>query len=156
MLLLVLHLSAVFLYRGFILRQDFSKWSLEASGLHPICLVNSGGQGWGWGKLIFNIPGKVQGLFLLGPSNWNLRVWEVCSERKLEDCYQKKPGWGRSSGEGNGYPLQSSCLGNRMDRGAWRATVHGVAKSGTQLSDWTFHFFTSPEGKGVDVGQQQR
>ena len=34
----------------------------------------------------------------------------------------------RSSGEGNGNPLQYSCLGNPMDRGAWRATVHGVAK----------------------------
>ena len=38
------------------------------------------------------------------------------------------PGSGRSSGGGNGNPLQYSCLGNPMDRGAWRATVHGVAK----------------------------
>ena len=38
------------------------------------------------------------------------------------------PGSGRSSGEGNGNPLQYSCLGNPIDRGAWRATVHGVAK----------------------------
>ena len=36
------------------------------------------------------------------------------------------PGSGRSSGEGNGNPLQCSCLGNSADRGAWRATVHGV------------------------------
>ena len=41
------------------------------------------------------------------------------------------PGSGRSPGEGNGYPLQYSCLENPMDRGAWRATVHGVAKSQT-------------------------
>ena len=42
------------------------------------------------------------------------------------------PGLGRSSGEGNGNPLQYSCLENPMDRGAWWATVHGVAKeSGT-------------------------
>ena len=39
------------------------------------------------------------------------------------------PGSGRSPGEGNGYPLQYSCLENSMDRGAWWATVHGVAKS---------------------------
>ena len=39
------------------------------------------------------------------------------------------PGLGRSLGEGNGYPLQYSCLENSVDRGAWRATVHGVAKS---------------------------
>ena len=38
------------------------------------------------------------------------------------------PGSGRSPGEGNGSPLQYSCLGNPMDRGAWQTTVHGVAK----------------------------
>ena len=38
------------------------------------------------------------------------------------------PGSERSPGEGNGYPLQYSCLGNLMDRGAWRVTVHGVTK----------------------------
>ena len=41
------------------------------------------------------------------------------------------PGPGRSLGEGTGYPLQHSCLENPMDRGAWWATVHGVAKSHT-------------------------
>ena len=41
------------------------------------------------------------------------------------------PGWGRSPGVGNGNPLQYSCLGNPMDRGVWRATVHGVAESDT-------------------------
>ena len=50
------------------------------------------------------------------------------------------PGLGRSPGEGNGNPLQYSCLENLMDRGAWRATVHGVTKSRTWLSDFTFHF----------------
>ena len=44
-------------------------------------------------------------------------------------------GTGRSHGEGNDYPLQYSCLENSMDRGAWRAMVHRVAKSWTQLSD---------------------
>ena len=39
------------------------------------------------------------------------------------------PGLGRSLGEGNGYPLQHSCLENSMDRGAWQAIVHRVAKS---------------------------
>ena len=38
------------------------------------------------------------------------------------------PGSGRPPGEGNGNPLQYSCLGNPVDRGAWRAIVHGVAK----------------------------
>ena len=40
-----------------------------------------------------------------------------------------KPWSGRSTGEGNGYPLQYSCLKNFMDRGAWRTTVQGVAES---------------------------
>ena len=48
------------------------------------------------------------------------------------------PESGRSPGEGNGNPLQYSCLENPMDGGAWWATVHGVAKSRTQLSDFTF------------------
>ena len=43
------------------------------------------------------------------------------------------PGWGRSPGERNDNPLQDSCLGNPMDRGAWQATVHGV----TKVSDTT-------------------
>ena len=45
------------------------------------------------------------------------------------------PGLGRAAGEGNGNPLQSSCLENSMDRGAWLFTVHGVTKSLTRLSD---------------------
>ena len=44
-------------------------------------------------------------------------------------------GSGRSPGEGNGNPLQYSCLENPMDRGAWRATVHEVTKNRTRLSD---------------------
>ena len=47
------------------------------------------------------------------------------------------PGSGRSSGEGNGNPLQYSCLENPMDGGAWQATVGGAAKSRTRLSNFT-------------------
>ena len=46
------------------------------------------------------------------------------------------PGWGTSPEEGNGNPLQYSCLENPMDGGSWWAIVHGVAKSWTQLSDF--------------------
>ena len=42
--------------------------------------------------------------------------------------------------EGNSTPLQYACLENPMDRGAWKAAVHGVAKSRTRLSDFTFTF----------------
>ena len=45
------------------------------------------------------------------------------------------PGWGRSPRGGNGTPLQNSCLENPMDRGAWWATVHGVAESRTRLTE---------------------
>ena len=45
------------------------------------------------------------------------------------------PGSGRSPGEGNGYSLQYSWLENSKDRGVWRATVHGVTKIWTRLSD---------------------
>ena len=48
------------------------------------------------------------------------------------------PELARSPGEGNGNPVQYSCLGNAMDRGAWWVTVHGVAKSQTrQQQQWT-------------------
>ena len=47
------------------------------------------------------------------------------------------PGSGRSPGEGNGNPLQYSCLENPIDGGAWWATVHGVAKSRTRRGDFT-------------------
>ena len=50
------------------------------------------------------------------------------------------PGLGRSPGEGNGNPLQYSCLENPMDRGALWGTAHGVVKSRTQLSNFAFTF----------------
>ena len=57
------------------------------------------------------------------------------------------PGSGRSPGEENGNPLQYSCLENPMGRGVWQATVLGVAKSWTQLSDHTHtHTHTLEEG----------
>ena len=56
------------------------------------------------------------------------------------------PGSGKSPGEGNGNPLQYSCLENPMDRGAWRAIVHGVAKHWTRLSNFTFFL------KGLKTG----
>ena len=52
------------------------------------------------------------------------------------------PEWGRYPGEGNGNPLQYSCWENPMDREAWWATVHGVTKSQTGLSNFTFTFKT--------------
>ena len=57
------------------------------------------------------------------------------------------PGSGRSSGDGNGNPLQYSCPESPMDGGAWWAAVHGVARSRTRLSNFTltFHFHALEE-----------
>ena len=63
------------------------------------------------------------------------------------------PGLGRSPGEGNGSPLQYSCLENAMDRGAWQVTIHGVAKSQTRLSDFIFTFIAS---KRVSLSWSQK
>ena len=61
------------------------------------------------------------------------------SEGKESACNAGDPGqiprWGRPPGEGNGNPLQYSCLENPVDRGAWQATVHGAVQSQTQLSN---------------------
>ena len=54
------------------------------------------------------------------------------------------PVLGRPPGEGNGYPLQYSDLENSMDRGTWLATVHGVAKGRTQMSDFHTHYKLKP------------
>ena len=89
----------------------------------------------------------------------NLPFWHVdCSEQKaiknqetqeklfylslncLKELYRGPVP--ESLGEGNGNPLQYSCLENSRDRGAWPTTGHGVTKSGTWLSDWHFHFLS--------------
>jgi len=73
-----------------------------------------------------------------------LTIWVSLWLSGKESCLQYRRlvgdvgsilGSGRSPGEGNGNPLQYSCLENPMDRGACWATVHGVSKSQTQLSD---------------------
>ena len=65
-------------------------------------------------------------LWVLWLPKWRSGKESVCQCRSCRRC-----GLGRSPGGGNGYPLQYSCLENPMDRGAWWATVHGVAESDT-------------------------
>ena len=65
----------------------------------------------------------------LGTSLIAQRVKNLSSMQETQDFP------GRSPGKQNGYPLQYSCLENAMDRGTWGVTVHGVAKSLTQLSN---------------------
>ena len=67
----------------------------------------------------------------------NIQSFPGGSEGKASACnvgdLGSIPGWERSAAEGNGNPLQYSCLENPMARGAWWATVQGVAKSQTRL-----------------------
>ena len=84
----------------------------------------------------------VQPLNTVKDIQFLLRGFPGGSEVKASACNAGDlgsiPGLGRSPGEGNGSPLQYSCLENPMDGGAWWATVQGVAKSQTGLSDFTF------------------
>ena len=80
---------------------------------------------------------RVQREKLLWMNGWGLGL--VLSLRS----WRERANWDRevlSAREGNGTPLQYSCLENPMDRGAWWAAVHGVTESWTQLSDFTFTF----------------
>ena len=57
----------------------------------------------------------------------------------MQETQDRSLGWEDPPGEGNVKPLQYSCLENPMEGGAWWATVHGVTKSRTRLSDFTFY-----------------
>ena len=61
-----------------------------------------------------------------------LGVKNLPTMQEMQETWFLSLGWERSPGEGNGSPLQYSCLENPMDRGAWWATVHRVAKSWTE------------------------
>ena len=98
---------------------------------------------------------------------WNLHVlssvwlfatvWTVAWQAPLSIGSSKQEYWsaslfpplGNLLGEGNGTPLQHSCLKSPMDGGAWWAAVHGVAKSRTWLSDFTFNFHSHALEKEV-------
>ena len=102
-------------------------------------------------------PGPAGGLE--NKNIWEMGLWICAFKKNSGDSWDFPHGWdgkdsaysagdagsipgsGRSPGEGIGNPLQYSCLENPMDGGAWWATIHGVAKSWTQLSDFTaLHF----------------
>ena len=77
---------------------------------------------------------KIPSLLSMVISLPSLNTWILCIVEKNVACEIEK-------GEGNGTPLQYSCLENPMEGGAWWAAVDGVAKSWTRLSDFTFTFY---------------
>ena len=82
-------------------------------------------------KLFFPVLASCLSSSLLnGLPRWLSGNVSACSARDLRDI-GLIPGSGKPPGEGNGNPLQYSCQENPMDRGAWRATVHGVTKTQT-------------------------
>ena len=93
------------------------------------------------GLLFKNILLKYRGLLYLGFPGGS----EVKASAYNAGDLGSVPGLGRSPGEGNGNPLQDSCLENSMEGGVWWATVHGVAKSWTRLSDFAFTHFTEKD-----------
>ena len=120
-----------------------SSWNHSPSHPHPQSVEK-----WSSAKLV---PGAIK----VG-DHWRIWNWKFIAIKTLnpytyglpwwlsgqESAYNAEdvgliPGSGRLPGEGNGNTLHYSCLGNCVDRGAWWATVHGVAKSQIQLGDWT-------------------
>ena len=87
----------------------------------------------------FGLCGRGRGWDDLGEWHWNMYniIYETSCQSRFDPWVGKIP-----PGEGNGIPLQYFCLENPTDARAWWATVHGVAKSQTRLSDFTcsFHF----------------
>ena len=101
--------------------------SLHIWFLRLLICYNATGPAYHWVKI--NLPNDqlAEPALSLGFPGGSAGKESACNARDLGSI----PGLGRSPGEENGYPLQCSCLENPMGRGAWRATVHGVAKNWT-------------------------
>ena len=130
------------------LSEDLDPWSnivwfafFFFAALHNLWDLSSQTSTWTWtlgSERAESQPPDHQGI----PWFAIFRGYSGGSDGKKSACNEGDPGSipksGRSPGEGNSNLLLYSCLGNPMDRGAWRATVHGITKSQTRLKD--FHF----------------
>ena len=98
---------------------------------------------------------------ILGSFYWNQHFMDFPGGSALKDLPSNEgdagliPGSGKFPGEGNGNPLQCSCLGNPMDRRAWQATVHGVAKSRTWLTTNTNNFYITGKERDPRLKDKQ-
>ena len=108
----------------------------QARILKCIAISFSSGSSWSRDQTWVSFPG---GAVVKNPSAYTGDVRDAGSI----------PGSKRSPGKGNGSPLQYSYLENPMDRGAWQVTVHEVAKSWTQLSN--FHLLTQLQSSGLSI-----
>ena len=98
---------------------------------HVSCIVKQILYHWATREaLLSNCSYFLRVLFLVGGSDGKVSAYNTGDPGSV-------PGSGRPPREGNGNPLQYSCLENSMDGGAWKATVHGVTKSRTRLSNLT-------------------
>ena len=137
-----------FLFSGYIekLMGIFVKWTLMVHfTVRPFVKAEIKSETQPQLLILYDI--YLENKYQLKKNVWDTGGFPGGSEDKASACNAGDPGsipgLGRSPGEGNGNPLQYSCLENPMDRGAWRATVHGVAKSRTRLSNFTFTFTSS-------------
>ena len=113
----------------------------------------------GWWAAIYGVALNWTGLKRLSSSSRQFEsiiLWfPGGSDNKASACHvadlSSIPRLGRSPGEGNGNPLQYSCLENPMDRGAWWAIVHRVTKSQTRLSEFTsLHMYQTSDFIGLE------
>ena len=128
----ILELIAISSYRGSSRPRDWTLASCIWQVDSPLSHQGSQHQK----LLLLNAGRRVQILYgRTRESLWASQVVLVVKNPPGNDLRDEGsiPGWGRSPGGGHGNPLQYSCLENPMDRGAWRATVHWVAKSRTRL-----------------------
>ena len=120
-------------YPTFIIKEYLKNNYFPGSSAGEESTCNAGDPG--------SIPGSGISFGVGSHSSFLGLPWWLRWQRILLQC--GRPGFdpwvGKIPGEGNSYPLQYSCLENSMDRGAWRATVHGVAKSRTWLCNFHLH-----------------
>ena len=113
-------------------------WGLKSQHWKKTSIRDTFGQGGlaccnSWGPKESDTTDRLNWTELNWRSPQRIQWWRI--HLPMQEM-QETPVW-RSPGAGNGNPLQYSCLENSMDRGSWWATVHGVTKTWTWLSDWT-------------------